>query len=119
MATPVDVATAAQLPAGKKAARVPYSSAAELAAAAEALGVPLTLTQGVRYCYSLPSIPPTQHCQVGRRNMTACLAHTGSGLRHDALQGLSVHQGSGVQRHAACQLCDTGAQDSALCNSTM
>lgn len=65
----VDVTTAAQLTSKKKAVRVAYSTAAELVAAAEALGVPLTLSQGARYCYSLPSMPATQHCQV--RNWSA------------------------------------------------
>lgn len=60
----MDVATAAQLTANNQAVRVLYSSAAELTAAAEALGVPLAVTQGVRYCYSLPSLAPLQHCQV-------------------------------------------------------
>lgn len=60
----VGVTTAAQLTSRKKAVRVAYKTAAELVAAAEALGVPLTLSQGSRYCYSLPSTPVTQHCQV-------------------------------------------------------
>lgn len=75
-ATAVDVTVAAQLSAGATSARVTYSSAAELTAAAEALGVPLTLTQGVRYCYSLPSAPPTQYCQVRQHTMCMVLLCT-------------------------------------------
>ena len=66
-AATVDVAIAAQLTANDQAVLVVYSSAAELTAAAEALGVPLTVAQGVRYCYNLPSVPPVQHCQVSHR----------------------------------------------------
>jgi hypothetical protein len=60
----VNVSTAAQLTDGKRAVLVSYGTAAELSAAAEALGVSLVVEQGVKYCYSLPSSTPTNHCQV-------------------------------------------------------
>lgn len=60
----VDAVTAAGLTDTKTAACVSYSTAEQLSAAAKAIGVPLTLTAGVRYCYMLPTTPATQHCQV-------------------------------------------------------
>jgi hypothetical protein len=60
----VNASTAAQLTDSSNAVLVSYGTAGELSAAAEALGVPLVVDQGVKYCYSLPSTPPTRHCQV-------------------------------------------------------
>lgn len=63
----VDATTAAQLTSPHTALRVTYTTAAELTTVGKTLGLELTLTLGQRYCYSLPTIPPTQHCQVGSR----------------------------------------------------
>jgi hypothetical protein len=90
----VDVTTAAQLTSRKKAVRVAYSTAAELVAAAETLGVPLILSQGSRYCYSLPSTPVTQHCQVRTAVLGSVrvlqLACSGPLLQHQRLAGTCV-----------------------------
>lgn len=82
----VDAVTAAGLRDTKTAVCVSYSTAEQLSAAAEALGVPLTLTAGVRYCYMLPTMPATQHCQVRGQDCVAVIQHHAN-TRHNQRSG--------------------------------